>query len=288
MRQPVPPELVDMVIDHVGRGFSVCRPLEPEDRACGTYQTLKNCALVAKSWTLRSHKNLFNDIVFTVDERESTPHLVLPSLPSLVFVKFLAIHVAPQNRRRGSITLRLLTAFSVCPLESLHIQGGSFPLRNRLALGPCFSALAGQLLDLTFRFCFFEAEPLRDILAIQNTKADITFLGCDQYHTEDDAQNNTIWQPVNHDPNRTLCVMGGDEKPSEDFLIDLSGLSVLFARLDVDFYEDGGFPDATQRLIDASAGVVLFLKVNVISSTLPLWIKSSLPPVDPQTSPSAR
>jgi hypothetical protein len=82
--------------------------------------------------------------------------------------------------------------------------------------------------------------------------------------------------------------MGGDEQPSEDFLIDLSELSVQFSRLDVDFYEDGEFPDATQYLIDASAGVVSFLKLNVMSSTLPPWIAFALSPVDPQTSPPTR
>ena len=92
----------------------------------------------------------------------------------------------------------------------------------------------------------------------------------DQDHPEDPARNNINWQPVDHDPNRILCVMGGEEKPSEEFLIDLSELSVRFSQLDVDFYEDGEFYDATQSLIDASAGVVTFLRVNVISSTLPL------------------
>jgi len=42
------------------------------------------------------------------------------------------------------------------------------------------------------------------------------------------------------------CVAGGDEEPSEEFIIDLSKLSIQFCRLDVDFYEDGECPDATQ------------------------------------------
>jgi hypothetical protein len=65
--------------------------------------------------------------------------------------------------------------------------------------------------------------------------------------------------------------MGGEDEPSENFLVDLSALSVLFTRLEVDFYEDGEVADATQRLIDANAGALSFLKVNVFSSTLPPW-----------------
>jgi len=281
---PVPPELVDMIIDHVGRGHGQVRrpPLEGK-RVCKTatiaYETLKNCALVAKSWTPRSHKNLFKGILFTVGEEERTRDLVLPSAASLKLVEFLTISVAPKSRIRGSITLRLLRTFSVCPLESLQIERGLFPLNKRHALLACFNALSGQLLDLTFRFCFFEPEPLRDILAVQNTDATITFLGCDQYHPEDPARNETNWELVKHDADRTLCVMGGDEEPNEEFLIDISELSIQFCRLDVDFYEDGEFPDATQCLIDANAGVVTFLRLNVISdvsSMLPPWVEFSV------------
>ena len=254
-----------------GRCRPVCRPLEA-DRACETYQALKNCALVSKSWTLSSHKSLFKDIVFNVNERERTRDLVLPSKTSLRLVKSLVIDVAPQSRRRGSITLHLLKAFSACPLGSLHIEGGSFSLRRRPTLRACFDTLSGRLSDLVFRFCLFEPEPLRDILAIQNTEANITFLACDQHHPDDPARNNIIWRPVNQGPSRTLCVMGVDDMPCDDFLIDLSRLSVLFSRLEVDFYEDGERSDATQNLIDVSAGVVSFLMVNVISSTLPPWI----------------
>ena len=261
-----------MIIDHVGRGNRpICRPLEA-DRACETYQALKTCALVSKSWTLSSHKSLFKDIVFNVNERERTRDLVLPSKTSLRLVKSLVIDVAPQSRRRGSITSHLLKAFSACPLESLHIEGGSFSLRRRPTLRACFDTLSGRLSDLVFRFCLFEPEPLRDILAIQNTEANITFLACDQHHPDDPARNNIIWRPVNQGPSRTLCVTGVDDKPCDDFLIDLSRLSVLFSRLEVDFYEDGEWSDATQNLIDVSAGVVSFLMVNVISSTLPPWI----------------
>lgn len=280
MHEPVPPELVDMIIDQVGSGHRWVRrpPLEGE-RACKeaaiTYGTLKNCALVARSWTNRSHKNLFKDIVFTVDEKEEIRDLVLPSAASLKLVETLAIYLAPQNLNRGTITLYLLDAFSVCFLESLQIEGGLFALGRRSALRACFNALvSGQLLDLTFRFCSFEPEPLRDILAVEYADANITFLGCDQDHPEDPARDSINWQPVQHNADRTLCVMGGDEKPSEEFLIDLSELSVQFARLDVDFYEDGDLPGATQCLVDANAGVLSFLKVNVISntsSTLPPW-----------------
>lgn len=284
MYDPVPPELVDMIIDHVGSGHrQVRRPPLEEDRVCKTativYKTLKNCALVARSWTPRSHKNLFHNVVFTVGEKERTRDLVLPSAVSLKFVEFLAIRVAPLSRRRGSITSHLLTAFSVSPLESLHIEGGLFPLTRRPALRACFDALSGQLLDLTFRFCLFEPEPLRDIVAMRNTDATITFLGCDQDLPEDPARNDTNWELVKHNADRMLCVMGGDEKPSEEFLIDLSELSVQFCRLDVDFYEDGEFTDATQCLIDANAGAVSFLRVNIISnalSTLPPWIAFSI------------
>lgn len=289
MHEPVPPELVDMIIDHVGSGHKwVRRPPLEGDRACRTaavtYGTLKNCALVARSWTPRSHKNLFKDIVFTVDEGEKIHDLVLPSATSLKFVESLAIYLAPQNCNRGSIALHLLSAFSLCPLESLQIEGGLFTLSRRPELRACFDVLtSGQLLDLTFRFCLFESEPLRDILAIENTDAIITFLGCDQDHPEDPARDNSNWQPVQHNADRTLCVMGGDEKPSEEFLVDLSELSVQFSRLDVDFYEDGDLPDATQRLIDANAGVLSFLKVNVISntsSTSPPWIQIHLSLID--------
>ena len=263
-----------MVIDQVGRGHTWISRLPPGGgrvpKTAVAYQTLKNCALVAKSWIRRSHMNLFKGIVLNVGKEERTQDLVLPSASSLQLVKSLDICVAPESPRRGAITLHLLSAFSVCPLESFQIEGGLFPLGNRPALNTCFNALPSQLLDLTFRFCFFEPEPLRDILAIQNTEANITFLCCDQDHPEDPARNNINWQPVDHDPNRILCVMGGEEKPSEEFLIDLSELSVRFSQLDVDFYEDGEFYDATQSLIDASAGVVTFLRVNVISSTLPL------------------
>jgi len=281
MHKSIPPELVDMIIDHIGCGHErVRRPPLERDRASNTaaiwYETLKNCALVARSWTPRSHKNLFHAILFTVGEKERVRDLVLPSAASLKFVEFLTISVAPGSRLRGSITLHLLRTFSVCPLESLHIERGLFSLGKRHALIACFNALSGQLLDLTFRFCFFEPEPLRDILAIQNSEATITFLGCDQYHPEDPARNDINWELVRHDADRTLCVMGGDEEPSEEFLIDLSELSIQFCRLDVDFYEDGECPDATQCLIDANAGVLTFLRLNVVSdapSTLPPWIE---------------
>lgn len=288
MCQPVPPELVDAIIDYVGRGNGpVCRPLEA-GHACETYQTLKSCALVSKSWTLPSRKNLFKNIVFSVDEGERPRDLVLPSKASLRLVKSLVINVAPRSRRRGSMTLHLLKAFSTCPLESLHIDGGLFPLSGRPVLRACFDVFSGRLLDLVFRFCFFEPEPLRDILAIQNTAANITFLACDQHHPDDPVRSSIVWPLVHQGPSRVLCVMGVDDKPCDDFLIDLPELSVLFSRLDVDFYEDGECPDATQNLIDASSAVVSFLKVNVISSTSPPWIRFPLSPVDSGTSGTAR
>lgn len=279
MHEPVPPELVDMIIDKVGGGHMwVRRPSLEEGRASEaaaiTHGTLKNCALVARSWTHRSRKRLFNNIGFTIDEEEGIRDLVLPSADSLKLVEFLTIYLAPKNLNRDSIILHLLTAFSVCPLESLHIEGGLFTLGKRSELHACFDALvSSQLLDLTFRFCSFEPEPLRDILAIENTGASITFLACDQDHPEDPTRDNINWQSVRHHAGRMLCVMGSDEKPSEQFLIDLSVLSVQSSRLDVDFFEDGDLPDATQRLIDANAGVVSFLRVNMIS-----YMNSTLPP----------
>jgi len=264
-----------MIIDQVGSGHSLVRGQRSGgDRKMDAiaYQTLANCALVAKTWTFRSHKNLFNDIVFSVDETDGILDLTLPSAASLNFIESLEIYVPSQSHHRESITSYLLGAFSVCPLRSLRIGGGLFSLTRRLVLRACFGALFGRLLELTFRFCLFEPEPLRDILAIRNTLADITFLGCDQDHPEDPTRNNINWQLVNHDVRRTLCVMGGDEKPSEEFYIDLSELSVRFSKLDVDFYEDGELLDATQFLIDANAAVVSFLKVNVMSNpsgTLP-------------------
>ena len=178
MHDPVPPGLVDMIINQVGRGQrQIRRPPLEEDRpskpAPTTDEALKNCALVARPWTPRSHKNLFHDVVFVIVEKEGIRDL-LPSAVSLKLVEFLAIRVAPQSRRRGSITLHLLAAISVCLLESLHIEGGFFPLSRRPGLRTCFNVLSGQLLALTFRFCLFDPELLCDILAIRNTDATIT------------------------------------------------------------------------------------------------------------------
>lgn len=288
-----------MIIDQVGSGHQTGHsgvrrsPLE-RDRvwktAVLTHEALKSCALVAKSWTYRSHKNLFKVVTVTADDNEEIPNLVLPSTASLKFVEFLAIRVALQNRHRGSITLHLLSVFSVCPLESLQIEGGLFSLSGRPVLRDCFDSLSGQLLDLSFYFCSFEPEPLRDILAVENTDVNIMFLSCDQDHPEDPARDNVNWQPVHHNADRTLCVMGSDEKPSEEFLIDLSELSVQFSRLEVDFYEDGDLPDATQCLIDANAGVVSSLKLNIISNASGTFLpRIELPaPVDSQSSPPAR
>jgi len=268
MCRPVPTELVDTIIGHVGSGNGpVRRPLEA-DHACETYEALKNCALVSKSWTLCSRKHLFKDIVFSVDEGERISDLVFPPEASLRLVKSLVIHVTPQDRSRDSITPHILEAFSACPLKSLHVNRGFFPSSRGPALRACFDMLSSRLSDLVFRFCFFEPEALRDILAIQNTEANITFLACNQHHLDDPARNGIIWQPVNQGPNQTLCVMGGEDNPCEAFLVDLSQLFVSFNRLEVDFYEDGEYPTATQKLIDANAGVVSFLKLNVISSTL--------------------
>jgi len=259
----VSPELVDMVIDHVGNGHRSFRPVTYET-ATIAYETLKNCALVARSWTYRSHKNLFKAIVLRVRAGEGIRDLVLPPEALLKFVNSLEILVH-QGPHRGAITLHLLTAFSVCPLKSLLVSGGLFSLGGRSALSACFNDLSGELLDLTFRFCLFEPEPLRDILAIHNTDASITFFSCDQELLDDPIRNSINWQPVQHKTNRMLCVMGSQDEPNEEFLIDLSELSVQFSRLEVDFYEDGHFPVATQSLIDASAAVVSFLKINVIS-----------------------
>ena len=299
MREPVPPELVDMIIDQVGSGRQTGRrgirrpPLEGDrdwKLTIVAREALESCALVAKSWTYRSHKNLFKVVTITVDDNEEIPNLLLPSAASLKFVELLVISVAPQNLHRGPITLHLLSAFSVCPLESLRIYGGLFSLSGRPALRDCFDSLSGQLLDVSFFFCSFELEPLRDILAAENTDVNIMFFSCDQDHPEDPARNNVDWQPVYHNADRTLCVMGSDEKPSEEFLIDLSELSVQFSRLEVDFYEDGEIPDATQCLIDANAGAVSFLKVNIISNASGTFLPriEFSASVDSQSSPPAR
>jgi hypothetical protein len=295
MHEPVPQELVDMIIDDVGGGHGrIHRPHLGGgcDRLDGiTYETLKNCALVARSWTYRSHKRLFEEVVLNVDAEEGLYDLVLPSSASLQFVKFLEIYVNPANPHRGLITLYLLTVFSACPLEFLQIDGGLFSFSGRHAIHACFDALSGRLLDINFRFCLFEPEPLRDILSIGDTRANIMFLGCEQDHTDDPARKDLIWEPFYHISYRKLCVMGTEEKPSEEFLVDLSDLSVQFRQLEVDFYEDGELADATQQLIDANAGAMLFLKLNVLSktfSTLSPSIYLLLRPVDPQTSRRVR
>lgn len=269
MHESVPQELVDMIIDDVGRGSGrVHRPFK-RDRVPKSdiifCETLKSCALVARSWTHRSHMNLFKEIVFNVSGDEGIQDLTLPPKASLQFVKFLEIYVAPANVHRSPITVHLLSLFSVSPLEFLQIDGASFTLKDRLAVRDCFSALSGLLLDITFRFCLFDPEPLHDILAIQDTRANIMFLGCDQDHPDDPSREDIDWEPVYHNADRTLCVMGGEGKPSEEFLVDLSELSINFHRLEVDFYEDGNLDVATQSLIEASGGALSFLKLNVIS-----------------------
>ena len=263
-----------MIIDDVGSGHEWVHrsPLvgsrvdEEQAAACGI-ETLKNCALVARSWTYRSHKNLFNRIMFTVGEGEGIHGLVLPPAHSLKFVEYLEIDVASHDHHRGVITLYLLNNFSVCPLVSLDIKGGSFFLYGRSLILACLGALADKLFDLTFRFCRFDPEPLRDILATGNTSALLSFMGCEQ-NDVDAARTDIDWQPVLSFPARTLCVMGCDEDPNEKFLADLSVLSVQFGRLDVDFYEDGEYLDATQLLIDANAEKLWFLTVNIISDVI--------------------
>ena len=289
MHEPVPQELVDMIIDDVGGGCGrVHRPplKGGHDKLYDiTYNALKNCALVARSWTHRSHMNLFKEIVFVVDEEEGICDLALPSSSSLKFINSLEVHVAPANPDRGHITLHLLTAFSLCPLEFLQIDGGLFSLSGRPALRSCFDSLSQRLLGLTFRFCLFEPEPLRDILSIQETTTDVMFLSCDQDHPDDPARRDPGWEPVAS--RRKLCVLGSEEKPSEEFLIDLSELSVKFGQLEVDFYEDGVMADATQRLIDTNAGVMSFLKINVISDSFSAfysWINLALQLANIQTS----
>ena len=261
-----------MIIDDVGGGRGLVHrpPLkEGRDRKADTIsnETLRSCALVARSWTYRSRMNLFKEIVYTVDGEEGILGLPLPTSDALRFVKFLEIYIAPANPNRGPITLHLLSAFSLSPLEFLQIDGGLFSFTGRTLILACFSTLSGLLLTIDFRFCLFDPEPLRDILSISDTKANIMFLGCDQDHPEDPSREVINWEPVYHHPDRTLCVMGGEGKPSEEFLVDLSLLDVNFCRLEVDFYEDGEWVDATQSLIDACAGALLFLKLNVISST---------------------
>ena len=51
----------------------------------------------------------------------------------------------------------------------------------------------------------------------------------------------------------------------DEFLVDLSKLSVKFPRLEVYFYsyEDGRLNNTTQCLIDANAEVMSFLKLRV-------------------------
>ena len=271
MHEPIPQELVDMIIDDVGggRGRVHRPPLKGDDHASDviTYEALKSCALVARSWTHRSRMNLFEEIVLKVDGEEGISDLVLPPPASLQFVKFLEIYLNPSSPHRDPMTMYLLSAFSACPLEFLQIDGGLFSLSGRPALQAFFDALSGRLLGITFRFCIFEPEPLRDILSIQDTKANVMFLGCDQEHPDDPAREDVDWELVCHTPRRKLCVMGTEERPSEEFLIDLSELSVVFFRLEVDFYESGELVDATQRLIDANSGALSFLKLNVISYT---------------------
>lgn len=211
--------------------------------------------------------NLFKEIVLNVGGEEEISDLVLPPPASLQFVQFLEIYVALTNPQRGPITLYLLTAFSACPLEFLQIDGGLFSLNGRSALRSCFDALSGRLLGITFRFCLFDPEPLRDILAIQDTEANLMFLSCDQDHPDDPARKDVNWEPVLHVTRRKLCVMGSEEKPSEEFFVDLSELSVGFRQLEVDLYEDGVLVGATQCLIDANAGAMSFLKLNMVSDT---------------------
>ena len=263
-----------MIIDDVGRGRGRVNrpPLKAEEgnvpgRGIVVYETLKNCALVARSWTHRSQMNLFKGVAYTVNQDEGIRDLPLPSMASLRFVKSLEIYMAPENPHRGPITSYLLSMFSVCSLESLQVDKGLFSLGARFALYTSFSALSGRLLDITFRFCLFEPEPLHDILSIQDTIANVTFLGCDQDHPDDPSRKDIEWAPIYHSEDRTFCVIGGDGNASEEFMVDLSGLSVNFGRLEVDFYEDGDWVDATQCLIDASAETLSFLRLNVISDS---------------------
>ncbi|KAF9781871.1 hypothetical protein BJ322DRAFT_250187 [Thelephora terrestris] len=275
MPEAVPQELVEMIVDDVGRGRGRVHrpPLKLKEGSSVpnpdivVYETLKNCALVARSWTHRSQMNLFKGVVFAVNEEEGIHDLPLPSAASLGFIKFLEIAVAPENPHRGPITSYLLSVFSVCPLETLQIDRGLFSLGARPALFASFNALSGLLSDITFRFCLFEPEPLHDILSIQDTMANVTFLGCDQDHPGDPSRQDINWEPIYHSEDRTFSVIGGDGNASEEFMLDLSGLSVSFGRLEVDFYEDGEWLDATQCLIDASAGTLSFLRLNVISDS---------------------
>lgn len=293
MHEPVPQELVDMIIDGVGGGCArVYRPPLRGARDLSNAiasETLKSCALVARSWTRRSYMNLFREIILYVGEEEGIHDLVLPSAASLQFVEFLEIYVALANPNRSRITLHLLTEFSASPVEFLQIDGGLFSLSGRPEIRACFEALSRRLLGITFRFCLFDPEPLRDILCIRDTSANILFLSCDQEHPDDPARKDVDWELVYYAQYRKLCVMGTEEKPSEEFFVDLSELSVKFFRLEVDFYEDGKLADATQRLIDANGEATLFLKLDVISisfSTLYSWIYNSL--TSTQTSASGR
>lgn len=276
-----------MIIDDVGSGHGwVHRPplvgSSVDEGQAAAYGTLKNCALVARSWTYRSHKNLFNRIMFTAGEGEGMHDLALPPAHSLKFVEYLEIDVASQDHLRGPITLYLLNNFSVCPLASLDIKGGNFFLYGRSIILACLGALAEKLFDITFRFCRFDPEPLRDILAAENTSALISFMGCEQ-NDVDTARTDIDWQPVLCFPDKTLCVMGCDEDPNEKFLVDISVLSVQFGRLDVDFYEDGEYIDATEFLIDANAEKLRILTINIISDiirTLPPRIQIPSPLAD--------
>ena len=75
--------------------------MDPPTTSCGnyadeaeasTYDKLKNCNLVARSWTYHLHKNLF-EIMFTISKGEGIHNLVLPAANLLRSIKSLVMDV---------------------------------------------------------------------------------------------------------------------------------------------------------------------------------------------------
>ena len=233
----------------------------------------------------RSQKDLFGDISFRVGKLETPQSLVLPPRDSLELVEFLSICLAARSPYRVCLILHLSKELSTCTLESLYIEGASFPLRNRSALRTCFGALSGGLSSLEFTACYFDREPLRDILVIRDTKVNLTFMVYYQGGSDGPAQNNLHSESVNQGSARMLRVItGGGCEPNERFLTNLSKLSVLFSLLEVEVCECGKSPDTTQDLININAEV---LSVKVVSGTLPCP-EFPLSPINPRTGTDGR
>ena len=243
--------------------------------------------MVARSWTDRSRMNLFREIEVNVDSERWTFDIQIPSSRYFfTFIKSLTIVFLDNDHAdRGGITLHVLTMFSECPLESIEIEGGRFFLDKRSAIGAHFNLLSGRLLKIQFCLCLFDPEPLRDILSIKDLKADITFECCEQVHPDDPTREDVSWEPVYHPAPQMLCVTGGVYMSSDEkeFLVDLSKLSVKFPRLEVCFYQTGQLDDTTQRLIDANAEVMSFLKLRATPKFIcTLLINFALQIINPQ------